>query len=412
MTKQLRDPGDDVQRRFRYQINYAALKALQLLADGTSVRAVYCEYHEDVLIENDSGRFIAIQIKTRELDQKQFRLSEPSVVGSLKRFCVRAARYPGMFEKFILATNYVFHKGDGDDDLSKLLHCCRHDPGLAGLGPRHKLRKRIAEFVKSTGVGQDKVIEALGKVQLEERKTGIDQIELELVRAIGELDQLGHQSQFELMRMADQIRGHVWNASSLALEGYILDTHAVAEDLRTHLELLRTEKKRIDRELMVRLTTPSASGLPELLTIREFVKREAIPPGLGRMELKMAAGGVGYSEVEQMKDDVASLEVAFLGWKEKFGLAEANKRLAHFQYLARKDAREAETNTASGSGPYGSAMLVDLRKRARATAAHEGDRLFGCRSEHLVGTAGLLSEECKVWWSGDHDLGPLESSES
>ncbi len=45
-----RDPGDEVQRRFRYQINYAALKALQMLAPDSKVRSVYCEHLEDVLL--------------------------------------------------------------------------------------------------------------------------------------------------------------------------------------------------------------------------------------------------------------------------------------------------------------------------------------------------------------------------
>ena len=160
---------------------------------------------------------------------------------------------------------------------------------------------------------------------------------------------------------------------------------------------------------MVSLTTPAALGHQELLTIRGFLDRESIPPGLGRMEFKMAAGGICYIDIEQMKDDVASLERAFLGWKEKFGLAEANRRLGHFQYLARRAAREAEVQTATGTSAYGQAMLSDLRERTRATAASEKASLFGCRSEHLAGTAGLLSEECKVRWSTDRDLSLLES---
>jgi len=99
-----RDPGAEVQRRFRYQINYTALKALQTLLPASTVRNVYCEHLEDVLIEGIDGRFTGIQVKTRELDQPPFRISDKSISGALKRFCVRDARYPGQFERFILAT--------------------------------------------------------------------------------------------------------------------------------------------------------------------------------------------------------------------------------------------------------------------------------------------------------------------
>lgn len=401
-----RDPGDEVQRRFRYQINYAALKALQMLAPGSSVRSVYCEHLEDVLVEGANGLFTGIQVKTRELDQPQFRLSDKSVSGALKRFCVRDARYPGQFERFVLATNFVFHDNDGGDDVGTVLNCCRDNPSLDGLSPRHKVRKCLAEFAENTAMAQEHVIAALGKVRLEERKTGIDQPEQDLVRALGEIETLGNQSVFELYRMADAIRAHIWNVSSLALDGYVLESHAVVENFAEHVEALRTRRKRLDRELIAKLTTPAAADDRELLSIREFIARESIPPGLGRMELKMAAGGIGYADVEQMKDDVASLERTFLGWKEKFGLAEANRRLAHFQYLANRAAREAEAETSTGASAYGQAMLADLRGRTRETAIGERESLFGCRSEHLVGTAGLLSEECKVWWSSDRDLSP------
>jgi hypothetical protein len=409
MTDLPRDPGDEVQRRFRYQINYAALKALQMLAPGSPVRSVYCEHLEDVLVEGANGQFTGIQVKTRELDQPQFRLTDKSVSGALKRFCVRDARYPGQFERFILATNFVFHDNATENDVGTMLNCCRDNPKLDGLGPRHKVRKCLAEFAESTAMEVEHVIAALSKVRLEERKTGIDQPELDLVRALGEIETLGNQSVLELYRMADAIRSHIWNVSSLALDGYVLETHAVVEDFASHVEELRTRRKRLDRELMATLTIPAASDHQELLSIREFIARESIPPGLGRMELKMAAGGIGYADVEQMKDDVASLERTFLGWKEKFGLAEANRRLAHFQYLANRAAREAEAKTSTGSSAYGPAMLTDLRGRVRTTTTGERDSLFGCRSEHLVGTAGLLSEECKVWWSTDRDLSPAVS---
>lgn len=402
-----RDPGDEVQRRFRYQICYAALKALQMLVPKSTVRSVYCEHLEDVLVEGADGKFTGIQVKTRELDQPQFRLSDKAISGALKRFCVRDARYPGQFERFILATNFVFHDSDAGDDVGTVLSCCRDNPGLDGLGPRHKVRKCLAEFAESTAMGIENVIAALAKVRLEQRKTGIDQPELDLVRALGEIESLRNQSAIALYQMAKAIRSHIWDVSALALDGYVLDTHAVVEDFESHVAALRTQRKRIDRELMATLTMPPASDHQELLSIREFIARESIPPGLGRMEFKMAAGGIGYADVEQMKDDVASLERTFLGWKEKFGLAEANRRLAHFQYLANRDAREAEAHTALGAGAYGKAMLGDLRERARATATSEKDTLFGCRPEHLTGTAGLLSEECKVWWSADRDLSPL-----
>jgi hypothetical protein len=353
--------------------------------------------------EGSNGRFTGIQVKTRELDQPPFRMSDSSVSGALKRFCVRDARYPGQFESFVLATNFVFNEG-ATDDVATLLACCSDRSKFDDLGPKHKLRKHLAQFAEETSLDVEQLILSLAKVRLEQRKTGIDQPEQDLVRALGEFEALQHLSHLVLGRIASAIRSHIWDVSSLALDSYVLQTHAVVEDLARHIEALRERRKRLDKEIMATLTTPPPSDQRELLSIREFIARDSIPPGLGRMELKMAAGGIGYIDVENMKDDVASLERTFLGWKEKFGLQEANRRLAHFQYLAKRDAREAEGATATGASAYGSRMLSDLRTRAQSTARNEAGDLFGCRAEHLVGTAGLLSEECKVWWGTDRDL--------
>jgi hypothetical protein len=49
------DPGDDVQRRFRYQHAYAAIQCLKLLEPTSEFIAVYCENHEDVLLRDTTG---------------------------------------------------------------------------------------------------------------------------------------------------------------------------------------------------------------------------------------------------------------------------------------------------------------------------------------------------------------------
>ena len=120
------DPGDEVQRRFRYQINYAALKALQMLAPDTSVRSVYCEHLEDVLVEGANGFFTGIQVKTRELDQPQLRLSDKAVSGALKRFCVRDGRETS---KLNWSLAPALRRGGGSLRTSPAL------PGYAGSRP-------------------------------------------------------------------------------------------------------------------------------------------------------------------------------------------------------------------------------------------------------------------------------------
>jgi len=58
-----RDPGDDMQRRLRYQAAYGALICLELM-DEIDCAQVFCEHHEDFLIKKLSGKYTGIQVKT------------------------------------------------------------------------------------------------------------------------------------------------------------------------------------------------------------------------------------------------------------------------------------------------------------------------------------------------------------
>lgn len=403
------DAGDDTQRRFRYQINFTALKCLQILRDGSDVRAVYCEHVEDVLIEHVDGSLTGIQVKSRELNQKPFRSNDQAVRGSLIRFCVRDARYPGRFRQFVLVTNFVFFAGDGVDDLRNVLKRCRENPRHEGCGTRDRIVAYLKLVAGAAGVPVEGVVRTLARVVLEERRTGIDQPDIEIVHALGEFPALRELPWAELAVMAKGLRAHVWEVSSLELSGFILDVHDVVENLPQHLDRLRTARKRVDGEVLRSLMQPqSVSG--ELLAIAGFTTRESIPPGLGKMELKMAAGSISYADIDEMKDDVSSLDTAFLRWKEKYGLTEANKRLAHFQHFAKRAARDAEKTAERTGEPYGPAMFEALKVQAGAISQAEASTLFGCRAEHLIGAAGLLSEECRVWWDPSRTL-PLTETE-
>ncbi len=400
------DSGDETQRRFRYQINYTALKALQILKTGSDVSAVYCEHLEDLLVEHADGSLSGIQVKSRELDQKPFRSSDGSVRNALARFCVRAARYPGRFRGFVLATNFVFFAGDGVEDVRNILKRCRDNPRHEGVGTRDKIVAYLKTLAAAAKVPVQAVADTLAVVALEERKTGIDQPDVELVNALGEFPDLRQRPWAELAVVAHGLRAHIWDVSSLGLTGFVLDVHDLVANLPEHLDRLRAKRKRIDGETMRELTRPQ-SDVGELLVVAGFTKRESIPPGLGRMELKMAAGAISYADIDEMKDDVSSLESAFLRWKEKYGLAEANRRLAHFQHFAKRAAREAEKAASPAGAPYGPGMFEALKGQADTICKREHETMFGCRPEVLVGAAGLLSEECRVWWDPSRNL-PFE----
>ncbi len=115
---------------------------------------------------------------------------------------------------------------------------------------------------------------------------------------------------------------------------------------------------------------------------------------------KLERGGLQAARVDKVKDFKASMESLYFRWKYKHSLDEANRRLNHVKTLVEDDCIEAQIASENG-GDYGSAMYTTLRQRLASRVSGGAQPLFGATEEHLVGTAAILTEECRVWWS-DH----------
>jgi len=57
--------------------------------------------------------------------------------------------------------------------------------------------------------------------------------------------------------------------------------------------------------------------------------------------------------------------------------------------------------------PFGQAMLIDVQDRLKRISETYSARVHGQSYDVLVGVAGLLSSECKVWWSKPFELGMM-----
>lgn len=403
------DRGDDVVRRFRFQIGYVALKAISLLGADCIAICIYCEHHEDVLIELANGKFIGTQIKTREVGLSPFKSTDEQILSTLVRFCKEDAAYPDQFEGFCLATNTVFFKGDGADDLRNLIECARTNPDLIGLSNRNSLRRAFVRLATESGVSLANVIGTIAKLQLDERQTGIDLDPL-VVQGLSEIDGCADIRHAHLLKAASLLRDGLLAASSLAHSRSQIEGNSPTLDIAERTRALTIANKRVDGAFVRKCITDAgpltSTPAQELLAIQDYLQRDGSPATMSRMEAKMAVGQLTVMEVEQFKDDVRTLERTFLRWKEKHDFNEANDRLQHVQGLALQQCRSLHDDSLAPSG-FRNPIVTDreaLKAKLVSTASAEAQSLFGCRPEHLAGAVGMLTEDCRVWWSAPFDV--------
>lgn len=403
------DRGDDVMRRFRFQIGYVALKAISLLGADCIAICIYCEHHEDALIELANGKFIGTQIKTREVGLPPFKSADEQILSALVRFCKEDAAYPGQLECFCLATNGVFFKGEGADDPRNLIECARTNPELAGLSRRHSLRRAFEKIATEAGVPLASVIGTIAKLELDERQTGIDLDPL-VVQGLSEVDGCADIRHAHLLKAASLLRDGLMSASSLAHSRSQIAANSPTLDIAERTKALTIANKRIDgafvRKCIADAGPMTSTPAQELLAIQNYFQRDGSPATMSRMEAKMAVGQLTVMEVEQFKDDVRTLECSFLRWKEKHDFKEANDRLRHVQSIVLQECRSLHDGALAPPG-FRNPIVSDcqaLKARLVSMTAAEAQTLFGCRPEHLAGAVGMLTDECRVWWSAPFDV--------
>jgi hypothetical protein len=56
------DRGDETQDRFNYQSTIGVMLLVEAIT-GNEIVSMWCEHHDDYLLEMESGLFIAVQVK-------------------------------------------------------------------------------------------------------------------------------------------------------------------------------------------------------------------------------------------------------------------------------------------------------------------------------------------------------------
>ena len=396
------DPGDDVQLRFRYQHAYAAIQCLRMLA-ANGPQAVYCENHEDVVVENSDGKFVAVQIKTRKLSRPPFRATDEDFVKAIRRFSRLVQRFSDWFAAFSFTTNHRFwEEAEEPANPVYLTHFLRDRGGVKRLRNDNPVRAFLKSVCAQCQADEGDLVAALRRLYLTGHESDLQHTYRDLVDAIGATRGLGSTCPLATVyRIADNLIHRVYLASSKALDGEVTELYKPETDMAQVRDKLLLAGKRLlpaDIESVIDNSLPEAAS--NLLVTNGLVGAEVLPPGMDVMRQKLAAGGVEQERVDVIEDSVASIQKAYLEWAYRSEPKAANERLQHLQALVRDDCAEAKIVASSQSKPpYGAEMYTLLRSRLKERVELGSEPLFGCSERHLLGLAGTMTEECTVWWS-------------
>jgi hypothetical protein len=247
------------------------------------------------------------------------------------------------------------------------------------------------------------ILGVLSRTTLQEDLPHVDGIEERLIRHLDQVEALRGLPYCALTGIAQALVGLIFRAASHACEAPLRDYCAVLNDPGTAEAQAVILGKRIQVNHLEQLFAEHSSSAA-LLRARSPAALAQLPPGMNILERKMARGMIPVRSVELAKDHKFSTEYQLVRLLNKYGPERAEEFYQHLRLLVRTESQEAYDAAERADEPFGQQMLGDVRQRLKVRYQLEHDTLLGCTYEHLMGVAGVLTEECEVWWSLPFDV--------
>lgn len=135
------DRGDEVQDRFRYQWAIGAVLLAEGVTGKTPSTALWCEHHEDLLIEQPSGKYIAVQVKTDGAENAKWRVNDSAFVSSIRRFCILEEKFGVQISGYEFCSNAPIYVSSASTESEKnrassplaLCVACKNAAGHASI---------------------------------------------------------------------------------------------------------------------------------------------------------------------------------------------------------------------------------------------------------------------------------------
>ena len=392
-----KDPGDETQKRFRYQAAVAAYFAVDLLTDTPDLKEVFCEHHEDILLKRSNDKYVGIQVKTRREGLSLFEADDEVIINSLLKFIKLDNDFPNCFEEFIIVTNYSFYNAsETGKNLHYLLYLIKEGMVDSALLRKRVLTTYLKTLNQKSGVSTDQIITTLLKVRISEFPK-FENIQIEIINLLKEILDLGKKTFLELNKLAETLVNTIEKASRREVDNARYYFLGLAADPEEALIGLIIEGKRITAEKLIKIIEENLEQdvilpLINTLPIGEMSK------GFRKLETKMSAGGIVIDNIELAKNHKHHMEALAARWIGKYA-CQAQARYDQIHSIVITECREAYDEAYKSTEPFGSTMLINLRQRLRQRWEIDKPLIYDCTYEHLCGMAGILTEDCRVWWS-------------
>lgn len=394
------DPGDEVLRKFRYQHAYGVVLLIGIATNRLTYTAIWCEQHEDFLAQYNNGEFDVYQIKTRKSELGPWELNDESFSKSVGRFISLNSTFPGKIRSFYFVSNTVCSESNAFGKkhfspvaLQDAVRSASQWQDIAG-----EARKGFDWLKDKLNTTEDALFAVLKRIKLILGPTE-RAYEDELCQShISTLDECSSMSASTLKKVMEAMIAMLAQAASIVSSDP--SRHWLDRVIDGKLDPFLLSK-RLTREnliLVIRdLREPSFNYLPSLATL----ELGAADGKMDTLKKKLVKGGLA-DRYETFRRRSLSAEQVLLDFATRPN--EDDKKCSQIENVVLAECDEAHFRASQKTSPFGPAMLIDVQDRLRHVAEANPAKVFKQPYDLLIGVAGLLTSECKVWWSEQFSL--------
>jgi len=366
---------------------------------------LWCEHHEDFLLELEGDTFHAYQVKTRRPPLSAWDLNNEDFTKAIGKFIALDQKYPDKIVKCYFVSNHPFLDSE---DVRRITLCPKKCIDTVSSSPTFEdlsseWQARIATLSEKVGFDSQALMRIFSKLKLVEGPplNGFDAVIA--LDSVGKHPSCRNFNQRRLISLRDELMHLIAKASSISYESESMAWQVVGGEGK---DAARLAGKRI---IPLRVESLLAEDKSEAFRFSPIgsALAETKSSGLSVLEKKLTRGGL-EGQIEVMRRRTLSAE--------RHLLVLANGPIQDpVQLVDQLDAvvhgvcnDERLIASEGGAKPFGPKMYAGVVSELRKKAREEKDLVFGQPPEFLMGVAGLLTEACKVWWSPEFDI--LESA--
>lgn len=390
------DPGDDVLRRFRYQVTYAGILSIMMIDTSNYYKEIFCEHHEDILVKHDDDTFTGIQVKTKDINFLPFNIEDEAIIKSITKFVLLNKRFPLKFRNFSIVSNHGFDKTKPAVCINTLIENVSN--GVDVLKPKSKSKILITRIAEVCQCAVDLVLDTIRKMRVK-TYCQLDHIHIELLHRLKICSKLKGLTESKFNDIADLIIAKTFKASSLfsnELEiqnKYITGVYSGEDEMN---EIIKSKQiRREDFEFWLDREREQPVSL--FLKDRSLINNEA--SNYRKLEIKMDAGGIDSENIDIIRDFKFAFEQHAASWIYKNSYDDAELRYSQVLAVTKNLCKEVYDATIVTKSSNGLEMLIGVRQQIKDRRTADPKMFFDCSYEHLLGAVGVLTESCKVWWS-------------